>query len=92
MTCGGTGALPDGGPDASGTWRRQILPAQAVGLEPRAMWRLWSLLLLSDGLGASGHVATPEPSPVRWCTWCLRARGNTGALSWLVACSAPRGT
>jgi hypothetical protein len=59
----GTGAPLGGGPGASVTWQRQSLPAQEAGLESRGTWRLWSLLLPGDRLGASGHVATPEPSP-----------------------------
>jgi hypothetical protein len=31
---GDTGALPCGGPGASVTWRRKILPARGAGLEP----------------------------------------------------------
>jgi hypothetical protein len=103
-TRGGTGALPGGGPGASVTWRRQSLPAQGAGLEPRGMWRLRSLLLPGDGLGASGyvatpvggthgaleHVTTPKPFPDGWHTLCHGARGDTGALFWQVACSVPR--
>jgi hypothetical protein len=32
-----------------------------AGLEARGTRRLWSPFLPSDGLGALGHVATPEP-------------------------------
>jgi hypothetical protein len=91
-TRAGTGALPSGGPGASVTWRRQSLPAQGAGLKPRGAWRLRSLLLPGDGLGASGHVATPEPSPGEWRAWYLGARGDTRALSWRVARSVSWGT
>jgi hypothetical protein len=72
-TRGDTGALPDGGPSASVTWRRLSLLAQGVGLE--------SPLLSGDGLGASVHVATPEPFPGGWRARCLGARGDIGAPS-----------
>jgi hypothetical protein len=65
---------------------------QGAGLEPRGVWRLRSLLLPGDGLDASGHMATLEPSLGEWHTWCLGARGDTGALYWWVACSVPRDT
>jgi hypothetical protein len=90
-TRGGTGAQPGGGPGASITWQHQSLPAQGAGLEPRGMWRLRSLLLPGDGLGASGHVATPEPSPSGWRARCLGARSDTGALSWRETCSVQWG-
>jgi hypothetical protein len=91
-TRGDTGALPGGDPGASVTWQRQSLPAQGAGLEPRGTWRLRSPLLPGDGLSASGHVATPEPFPGRWRALCHGARGDTGALSWRMACSVPRVT
>jgi hypothetical protein len=91
MTRGDIGAIPGGGPGASVTWRRQSLPAQG-GLEPRGMWLLRSPLLPGDGLGASGHVATPEPFPGGWRARRLTACGDTGALSWRVAHSMPWGT
>jgi hypothetical protein len=90
-TRGGTRAQSVGGPGASITWQRQSLPAQGAGLEPRGMWRLRSLLLPGDGLGASGHVATPEPSPSGWRARCLGARSDTGALSWRETCSVQWG-
>jgi hypothetical protein len=91
-TRGDIGVLPGGGPGASVTWQRQSFPAQGAGLEPWGTWRLRSPLLPGDRLGGLGHVATPEPFPSRWHAWCLRARGDTRALFWWVACSVPRGT
>jgi hypothetical protein len=34
-----------------------------------------------DGLGALGHVVTPEPSPGGWRARCIGARGDTEDLS-----------
>jgi hypothetical protein len=91
-TCGDTGALSGNGPGVSVTWRHQSLPAQGVDLEPQDTWRLRSPLLVGDGLGASGHVATPEPFSGGWCARCLRARGDIEALSWRVVRFVPWGT
>jgi hypothetical protein len=63
-----------------------------AGLEPRGTWRLRNPLLPGDGLGASGHMETPEPFPGGWHARCLRARDDTGALSLWVAHSMPWGT
>jgi hypothetical protein len=48
---------------------------------PRSRGEARAFLRRGRALGASGHVATPEPFPYEWRAWCLRARGNTGALS-----------
>jgi hypothetical protein len=68
------------------------LGALLVGLEPRGVWRLRSLLLPGDEHGAPGHMATPEPSPGEWRAWCLGARGDTEAFFWQVARSVSWGT
>jgi hypothetical protein len=47
---------------------------------------------LSCWVTGSEHVATPEPFPDGLRARCLRAHGNTRALSWRVAHSVPWGT
>jgi hypothetical protein len=43
-------------------------------------WRHRSPLLAGGMLGASGHVAAPEPSPDGWCALCHGAHGRARAL------------
>jgi hypothetical protein len=85
----------------------EALPHQEAGLEPQDTWRYrsptgrWSWCLghvatpepsyAGGGPGATRHVVTLEPSLARGQARCLRACGNTGALSWQVVCMVPRG-
>jgi hypothetical protein len=68
------------------------LSCWVMGSIPRGTWQHQSTFLVCGALGASGHVATPEPFLGRWHAMCHGAHGDTGALSWQVACSVPQGT
>jgi hypothetical protein len=72
-------------------WRARCLGARddtgalslwVVCSVPRGTWRHQSPFLAGGALGASGHVATPEPFPSMWHALCHGAHGDTGALSW----------
>jgi hypothetical protein len=70
----------------------RALSCRVTGSVPRGTWQHRSPFLAGGVLGASGHVTTPEPSLGEWHALCHGARGDTGALSWWVACSVPQGT
>jgi hypothetical protein len=59
----------------------RTLPWRVARFVPWGTWRRRSPLLSGGALCVMGHVATPEPSPARWCTLCHGARGDTEALS-----------
>jgi hypothetical protein len=65
------------------------LSCWVTGSVPRGTWQHRSPFLVGSVLGALGHVATLEPFPGRWHALCHGVRGDTGALSWRVACSVP---
>jgi hypothetical protein len=70
----------------------RALPHWETGLEPQDTWRHRSPFLPGGGPGATGHVATPEPSRIGRRTWSHRTRRDTRAPPCRVAGPVPRGT
>jgi hypothetical protein len=78
------------------------------GQQPLGMWRLWSPPAPGGGSGATGHVEISEPCQAvvlvprshgdarailhRGRAWSHEAHGDSGALSYRVTVSMPRGT
>jgi hypothetical protein len=56
------------------------LPHRVAGPVPRGTWRRQSPPASGGRSGVTGHVATPEPFPIRRRARCHRARGDARAF------------
>jgi hypothetical protein len=58
----------------------RALPYREAGLESQDTWRHRSPSLSGGEPGATGHLATPEPSHTERRVWSRGTHGDTGAL------------